>query len=230
MSEWWPQRRFTRQPVALPLLHTPKDPTPARAGAGWTCDLSAAGARIEVAEHFEPQAFLRVHLRTDRGSIEGEARVIWAAGAPPAGGGICHGVVFTHLAPDNLQALRELLYSMKPWWRAGGRLPVNLPVTCRPQRPPRPPLQGRTGNLSRGGILLRLPKALLPPTDLEFILRRTTETLTLTGMVVWVEPLEKRRPGGLVAHGLRFTGLDWVTSLDLARFLAEPQESPLRSS
>lgn len=230
MSEWWPQRRFIRQPVALPLLHRPKDATPTSDRAGWTCDLSAAGARIEVAEHFEPRVSLHVRLQTDRGTIEGEARVIWAADPPPGQGGIRHGVAFTHLAPNHLQALRELLFSMKPWWHAGGRLPVNLPVACRPRRLASSPLQGRAGNLSRGGILLRLPRALLPLTDLEFTLRGPTEALTLAGVVVWVEPLERRRPGGLIAHGMRFTGLDWTASLALARFLAEPLESLRRSS
>jgi hypothetical protein len=225
MVNWWPQRRFPRQSIALPLLHRSKDATPIRAGAGWTCDLSAAGARIELAEHLDPLEFLHVRLQTDRGSIEGEARVIWAAPPQPGEGGIRHGVAFTQLAPDHLQTLRELLYSMKPWWHAGGRLPVNLPVTCRTHRLPRPPLQGRAGNLSRGGILLRLPKALLPLTDLELTLRRSNDSLTLTGVVVWAEPLERRKTGGLIAHGLRFTGLDWTAAVVLARFLAEPQES-----
>ncbi len=230
MQEWWPQRRFTRQPIVLPLLHRPKDATPARAGVGWTCDLSGGGARIEVAEHIKPLETIYVRLQTDRGAIEGETRVIWATDPPPGEGGIHHGVAFTHIAPDHLQVLGELLLSLKPWWHAGGRLPVNLPVSCRPQHPPRAPLQGRTGNLSRGGILLRLPRELLPPTDVEFTLRRPAETLTLMGMVVWVEPPEKRKPGGLIAHGLRFTGLDWITSLTLARFLAEPEECPHGSS
>ncbi len=229
MQDWWPQRRFTRQQIALPLLHRPKDATGARAGAGWTCDLSAAGARIEVAEHFEPLKIIYVYLQTDYGSIEGEARVIWAVDGPPREGGIRHGVAFTHLAPDHCQVLQELLSSLKPWLVARGRLPLNLPVTCRPLRQPRPPLQGRTGNFSRGGVLLCLPKALTPPTALELTLCRPTETLTLTGIVVWAEPVGRQGQGGLIAHGLRFTSLDWITSLALARFLVGPEEGPHRS-
>jgi len=229
VPEWWPQRRFVRQSITLPLLHKPKDALPTNDGAGWTCDLSVAGARIELSKRFEPQEFLHVRLQTDRGSIEGEARVIWAANPLPVEGGVRHGVVFTHLAPDHLGALRELLFSMKPWLHPGGRLPVNLPVTCRTQRPPRLPLEGRAGNLSRGGMLLRLPRALLPLTELEFTLPRPVESLTLTGAVVWVEPLERRKVERLIAHGLRFTGLDWTASLALARFLAEPRESVRRS-
>ncbi len=228
MGNWWPPRRFPRLSISLPLLHRAKDATPARVGAGWTCDLSAAGARIELAEHFDPLESLHVRLQTDRGSIEGEARVIWAS-SQPVEGAIRHGVAFTQLAPKHLQTLRDLLFSMKPWWPAGGRLPVNLPVTCRTNRLPRPSLQGRAGNLSRGGMLLRLPKPLLPLTDVEFTLRRSRDSLTLTGVVVWSEPVDKRTTGGLIAHGLRFTSLDWTTSVDLARFLAEPQER-LRTS
>jgi hypothetical protein len=230
MPDWWPQRRFIRQSIALPLLHRPKDATLARVGAGWTCDLSPAGACIEVAERFAPQLSLCMRLQTARGPIEGVARVIWAADPPPREGGICHGIAFTDLVPDQLHVLRELLLSLKPWWHAGGRLPVNLPVTCRLQRPPRIPLKGKTGNLSRRGVLLHLPRALPPLTNLEITLRRTTETLALMGLVVWVEQREMRRPGGLIAHGLRFSSLDWNTSLALARLLAEPEEHPHRSS
>ena len=229
MQDWWPQRRFVRQPIALPLLHRPKDATLARAEAGWTCDLSAAGACIEVAERFAPQLSLCMRLQTDRGPIEGVARVIWAADPPRKEGGICHGVAFTHLIPEQLQVLRELLLSLKPWWPAGGRLPINLPVTCRPQRPPRIPLRGQTGNLSRKGILLHLPSELSPLTGLEIALRRSSESLVLMGLVVWVEKRERRRPGGLIAHGLRFPSLDWNTSLTLARFLAELEVNPHRA-
>ena len=223
MGNYWPPRRFPRRTISLPLLHRTSDATPARIGAGWTSDLSAAGARVELAEHFDPSKFLHVRLQTDRGSIEGEARVVWAAPQPDEGG-IWHGVAFTQLAPKHLQTLRDLLFSMKPWWPAGGRLPVNLPVTCQTHRSPRPSLQGRVGNLSRGGILLRLPKRLLPLTDLEFTIRRFGDSLTLRGAVVWSEPHGKQKTGELIAHGLRFTGLDWTSSVDLARFLAEPQE------
>jgi hypothetical protein len=44
----------------------------------------------------------------------------------------------------------------------------------------------------------------------------------LAGTVAWVESREMRKSSSAVQHGVRFTRLDWATSLALARFLADP--------
>lgn len=221
MPEYWPQRRFTRYPIVLPLLHRGRGPAPVPTGAGWTCDLSGGGARLRLAEQFRPQDSLSLRFQTDCGPIEGDAQVVWGGNPDPDGGGIQHGVAFTHLPPDQLQPLRGILTSQKPWWHARDRLPVEVPMTCRLQRRPGPALQGRTRNISRGGLLLLLPQVLSPGAALEVTLHTPAGSLAAAGTIVWADPRGRQLPGKLTKHGLRFTALTWSTSLALARFLAE---------
>ncbi len=151
MSNWPVQRRFPRYPVEIPFLHTTTAPGSAGTGAGWTRDLSEGGACVELNERLQVPSPLHIHLQTDRGAIEIEAQVVWEAQAPKGGtqgsattaGGVLHGVAFTHLAPDQLLALRALLPPHGQERRSGIRLPIDLPVTCRPKGPEGSSLQGR---------------------------------------------------------------------------------------
>ena len=120
MPEWAVQRRFTRFPIVLPVLHRLKGPGTVRTGVGWTRDLSGGGACVQLAEQLPPQVPLNLRLQTDRGAIELEGEVAWVGDPPKAGGGILHGVAFTHIAPDQLQTLRELIISKGKVRNAGG--------------------------------------------------------------------------------------------------------------
>ena len=221
MPEYWPQRRFTRYPIVLPLLHRGKGPAPASAGVGWTCDLSGGGARVRLAERFRPQDSLHLRFQTDVGSIEGDAQVVWTGAPDPEGGGIQHGVAFTNLPPDQLQPLRGVLTSQKPWWQPRNRLLVDVPVTCQFQRRPGSALQGRTVNISRGGLMLLLPQVLSQGTALEVTLQIPPGPLTAAGTIVWADPRGRQTLGKLIKHGLNFTAATWSSSLALARFLAD---------
>jgi hypothetical protein len=222
MPEWSLHRRFARFPLVLPLQHRVPDRPHAEAAVGWTHNVSGGGACLELAGPLRPSASLGLQLHTPDGPIAAEARVLWTRSRLPAEGGILHGIAFTQLAPDQLETLRRLLLSLRPWWHTRGRLPVNLAVTCHVTHPPGPSLPGRVGNFSRGGLLLRLPVALLPFMDLEVILPTPTGSLRLTSTIAWVEPQEKRKSRTAIQHGVRFTHLDWPTSLSLARLLANP--------
>jgi hypothetical protein len=189
---------------------------------GWTRNLSEGGACLELAERFSPRVPLRVRLQTDQGAIEVEARVIWAGEPASPAGGIPHGVAFTRVAPDQRPALRGLLVSKGPVRHAGSRLPLDLSVTCTRRDREGPPFQGRTGNISRGGLLLHLPEALRPGTPLEVILHTASELLTVQGTVVWADPPERRGASEPVRHGLRFTDLDHSLCSALGLLLADP--------
>jgi len=221
MPEYWPKRRFTRYSIVLPLLHRSKTPASSPVGAGWTCDLSGGGARVRLAERFRHQEPLHLRFQTDCGPIEGDAQVVWTGVHDRDEGGIQHGVAFTNLPPDQLQPLRGILTSQKPWWEARSRLPVDVPVTCRFQSRLGPALQGRTANISRGGLLLLLPQLLSPGAVLEVTLQTPPGPLTAAGAIVWTDPRGKQTPGKLMKHGVRFTALPWSTSLALARFLVD---------
>lgn len=229
MHAWSVQRQFSRYLIQLPLLHRPLARTPAGAGVGWTRNLSEGGACVDLAECFRPQIPLRLRLQTDRGAIEVEGRVAWTGDPLPTGGVIPHGVAFTLVGRDQLPALRDLLLSKGEVRHAGVRLPLELAVTCRAKGQEGSPLQGRTGDISRGGLLLRLPEVVPPGTALEVTLHAPQEPLSLEGAVVWVAPPENRRPGQLIQHGLRFTALGWSLSLSLGYLLAEPLHDPYAS-
>ena len=92
------QRKFPRYPIQLPLLYRPTLPTVNnKIGAGWTQNLSERGACIELAERLPPEAVVNLRLRTDRGPIQTDARVVWTGERTPPSGGIPHGMQFTSL-------------------------------------------------------------------------------------------------------------------------------------
>jgi len=220
MSDWSIHRRFARYRISLPIVHRSM-PTGIGAGVGLTRDLSEGGACVELGERFWPQTPIQLCLQTDRGHIEVEARVAWTGETDSARGCTPHGMAFTKFAEDQLQLLRDLILSREQVRQAGVRLPVTLPVTFRPKGHSGPSLHGRTGNISRGGLSLRLLQAFPPGTALEVTLQGHTGPLTAEGTIAWVAPPERRRPGELIPHGLRFTTFGWATSDSLGLVLAE---------
>lgn len=222
MPEASDRRQFARYLIQLPLLHKAGRPAPLKVGVGWTKNLSVGGACVELAERLQAETPLRTRLQTDQGAIDVEAHVVWAGDPAPTGGGILHGVTFAEIAPEQLQALQALLLSKGEMRQAGVRLPLELSVTCQPKGQAGPPLQGQTGNLSRGGLLLRLPQALAPETVVELTLHTPHGPLTAEGTVVWVQPPDQGTPGEPIRHGVRFTALGWSTTLSLGLVLAEP--------
>lgn len=221
MFEWWPKSRGPRHPIALPFPHERQDSAVAGSGVGRIHTVSPGPAGGEVPEPLEPQVCLQVRQQTAEGGIEVVGRVLWGEAPPPAEGGICHGVAFTHLVPEQLEALRGVLRSLTPGWPARNRLPLDLPVTCWPEGASRGPICGRTGNLSRGGLLLRLPRVVGPATVLEVSLHAPTGSLQVRGMIVWAEPPGGRPPNEPIRHGFQFTAVDWPTSLVLGRLAVE---------
>jgi PilZ domain len=220
MSEQAVQRRLPRYQIQLPLLYRLASPS-SKFGAGWTRNLSEGGARVELDEPIQPHTPLHLSLRTDSGSIETEARVTWAEGPRQAGGDVLHNLTFAQIAPDQLQALRDLLLPLSMAPHAGIRLPLDIPVTCRSKGRPGPTVKGRTGDVDRGGLLLRLPQTIPPPTPLTVTLHTTKGTVMVEGEIVWAEPPREQTQQELLDHGLRFTSPSWSVSLALGLLLAE---------
>ncbi|MEK7204011.1 MAG: PilZ domain-containing protein [candidate division NC10 bacterium] len=220
------RREFGRYLIVLPILHKPEDPAAGSVGVGWTRNVGEGGTCVDLAESLRLQTPLRVRLQTDQGTIELEAHVAWAGEPSPGGGGIRHGLAFAPISHEQHQALQDLLVSKGEKRLAGVRLPLDLSVTCQPRGSEGVSVQGRTGNMSRGGMLLHLSEPIPPETVLEITLHTPQGPLTAEGEVVWVEPPEKRTPGEPIRHGLQFTVLGWSTSLSLGLFLvAEVDEN-----
>jgi len=215
------RRRFPRFVIHIPLLYAPQSPWPTSLGAGWTRSLSEGGVTVELSGRLRPGTLLRLLLKAGQAPIEVEALVVWTGGRFPNGGGLVHGLAFTQITPDQVLALRAMFGPPSIMRQAGVRMPLDVPVTCHPRNPAGPPLQGRTGNVSRSGLFLRLPQLLPPDTTLEVTLHASRDPLTVDGSVVWVEPPEIWKPGESIGHGLRFTALDWSTLLSLGLLLVE---------
>ncbi len=215
------RQRTPRYPIRLPILHSSEGSPSDDAGVGWTRDLSEDGMCVELAERLPPPTSLLVRLRTDLGVIELGARVVWAGEARLNGGGVLHGVAFTQVTPDQHHALRDLVVRKGELLPVSVRVPLALSVLCRPKGGAGSFLRGRTGDISRGGLLLHLPQALPPETALEITLDTPKGPLTTEAAAVWVEPPERRTPGEPIRHGVRFTALGWSGSLSLGLLLAE---------
>jgi hypothetical protein len=177
---------------------------------------------VELSGRLRRGTPLRLLLKTAQAPIEVKALVVWTGGRVPDEGGLVHGLAFTEIGPDQILALREMFPGPSIIRSAGVRIPLDALVTCHPRNPGGPPLQGRTGNVSRGGLFIRLPQLLSPGTAMEATLHASREPLTLDTSVVWVEPPEIWKAGEAIGHGLRFTALDWSTLLSLGLLLVEP--------
>jgi hypothetical protein len=210
----------SRYPIQLPLLYWRKSGVRTRVGAGWTRELGEGGFTAELAERFEVQTLLRARLQTDRGPIDTEARIVWIGASAPAGAENYYGLTFTHIAPDHLHALRDLILPLSMVAHAGMRLAMNLSVTCRSRTEEGLILKGQTGEVSRGGMLLRLPQEIAPGTVLDFTIHSSNGPLALEGAIVWTQASDERKPGEVIDHGVRFTSSTWSVSLALGFLLA----------
>jgi hypothetical protein len=216
-----PRRQHPRYPIQIPFLHKAKTAAPAKAGVGWTRNVSQGGVCVELAEPLRPAMPLWVRLQSEEGPIDMEAQVTWAAEHGIPKGGILHGVAFTHIAPYHHSALQNMIHSKGLIRPTKVRLPFDVSVTCWPKGQKGPALQGRTRDISRGGLLLRLPEVVPAETVMQVTVHTTPGPLTVEGAVAWVAPPEGRAPGGPIRHGLRFTRPTWSTSLAFGSLLVE---------
>ena len=216
------RRRFPRFEIHIPFLFMARVPIAPARGAGWTRSLSQGGATVELFERLRPQTSVQLRLRAEHDIAEAEAEVIWRGAHAPNGGGLVHGLSFTLIAPDSVRILRELLRPLSIMRHGGVRLPLDVPITCHPMNPAGPPLQGRTGNVNRNGLFLRLPRLLPPGTPLEVTLHVPKVPRTVRGAVVWVEPPEMWRPGESIGHGFQFHAPSWCTLAHLSLLLVAP--------
>jgi hypothetical protein len=213
------KRRFERYDVRLPVLYKRLGTSHGKAGVGWTRNLSLGGVGLDLDERLDAKTVLGVLFQTDRGAIEVEAEVVWAASAPALDGGVGHGLEFRELGPRQLQAMERLLTELQPTARSGHRLALDIPVSVARRDRPGEVITGRTGNASRGGALLLLPQTLDAGTLVTVRLQTSRDPLRLDAAVVWVDPPEKRRPSEAIRHGVQFVSLDWSTSLALGLLL-----------
>jgi hypothetical protein len=149
-----------------------------------------------------------------------DGRVVWSKSLGPENGTV-HGLAFDRVSPDQHQSLKELLRRKGMVWQGVIRIPADLPVICHPKGQPRSLHQGRTENVSRGGLSLRLHLVVPTGTHLEVTLQTPHGQLPTAGMIVRVEPLEAQIPGEPIRHGFCFTEIRPPALMALSRVLAE---------
>jgi hypothetical protein len=214
------ERRFPRFTIQVPLLHKTGAPQGNPIGIAWTRNLSEGGACVELTRPLQPQLSLVLRLQTDRGAIAAGANVVWVGSSGRGGKSILHGVAFTLLASDQLQALRKLVARGKGQGRPDVRLSFEVSVTCqRMGGPPQPPIEGLSGNISRGGLLLLLPQVLPPGATLELTMHTARGPLVAKGMIVWTESPAGRLVRPPFRHGLQFSAIGWSALLNLGILL-----------
>ncbi len=217
-------RQFQRLALQFPIRYLSPGSGSARPQTGWTCNLSEGGVALELNERLPPATRLRVWLFTERGSLPLEGQVVWELPPPQAGGGVLHGVAFTTLTPEQVEELRRLTSSEAMGQRTGPRFSVRRPITCRVQEGQAEPVDGETGNVSRGGLLLRMTLALPVGIPIAFSLPAPQGAITGTGEVDWMERPERHAPGEPIHHGFRFTALGWTDACALAVLVTDPYE------
>ena len=213
-------RRFPRYTIVLPVLYGLEGSLPRKSGVGWTNELSEGGACLELPERLDLLTPLDLTLRTYEGDIELNGAVVWSAEADAGEGGILHGVTFTQIPANQHRALRQLIRTSGQLRNAGVRLPVELTVLCGRQGDAAASIQGRTGDISRAGLLLRLPQPVPAGTTLHVTLQTSQGPLTAEGTIVWAGHSETQAPGELIRHGFRFTNMGWFSELALGHLLA----------
>jgi c-di-GMP-binding flagellar brake protein YcgR len=220
MTNWLGRRKYPRYPIVLPVRHEILAPDRPVVGAGWTKDLSEGGACLELSDQFEKSTVLHLSLRTDVGRISLEATVAWT-GQPADTGALLHGVTFHPPSTRDREALQNLLIRKRMLWRATVRVRVDLPLTCLAKGQSKSPFHGRTENVSRGGLYLRLPIRCATGTALEVVLRTPAGPISAEGTVVRVEPLDAQILGAPIGHGLQFTQISASAQMELSRVLAD---------
>lgn len=220
MSQLSAQHRSSRYPIQLPLLYWRQSTVRTRAGAGWTRELGEGGITVELAEPVESEVPLRIRIQTDRGPIEAQAKVAWIGAPTGQEAEYCYGLTFTEIAPDHLQALQDLLLPLSMVPHAGMRLALDLSATCRPKHAGGLLLKGRVGEVSRGGLLLRLPQGVPRGTALEITLDSGKGPVSLEGEIAWVQTPSVAHGSWLIEHGVRFTSSTWSVSLALGFLMA----------
>ena len=193
------ERRFPRYAIQIPLLHKAETFQTNPFGIAWTRNLSEGGACVEFAAPLQPDSSLDLRLQTDRGAIAAAANVVWVGDSDLTGNSVPHGLTFRLLSSDQRRALQEVVTWGKEQRRADIRLSFEVSVTCQQAGSVQgPPIEGLTGDFSRGGLLLLLPQVLASGTLLALTLQTVRGPLTARGKIVWVES-----PAGQLLAGYR---------------------------
>ncbi|MFQ5882513.1 MAG: PilZ domain-containing protein [Candidatus Methylomirabilales bacterium] len=196
------RQSFLRYAIQAPVLYKRLDrEEPSQTGIGWTEELGERGACLKLQTVLLAECRLGLVIFAEPEVVEAEARVLWVR---PGGQRnlYYHGVEFLHLLPAYYQSLLKALPSEKSLQQqAFRRFVITLPLFCQIVRANTPPLEGKTGNISRGGVMISLPQQ-VPPRSKVKVALQAPQTEPIRGKVRWVG--DSRDDSGLIRHGIEF--------------------------
>lgn len=217
--------------VALPAKVTVVDqaaPGHQRAFTAVTANVSDGGMALDLPEALPPWSPVEVHVEAGEGTFGIEAIVLWHEDLAQrrGGAGIRHGLLLSQIPPTarrHWDALLRGLGHLRPSTRGNTRFPLDAVAVCQVLGRPEPPLDGRSENISRGGLGLLLPERLPAGTGLEVEVLTRRERLRMGGRVIWSSPLPVGAGDPAYRHGVVREAGDWPHDFVLDLYLQEAQ-------
>ncbi|MFQ5988951.1 MAG: PilZ domain-containing protein [Candidatus Methylomirabilales bacterium] len=194
-------REHPRFPLRMPVL-CESPAVPGYRTVGLTRNVSRGGLLLETPELLAPGSPTSLLLITEGQNARSEGEVVWTAQGIPGRMGLRF---TTWTGEDRLIWERLLTFQAGATPRASLRIPIDLEVTCI--IPPDTRISGKARNISDGGLMVSLPQALHPRTQ---VVVAAPTGLSLPLMETETEVMWTRFPseGNGVLHGLRFTADD----------------------
>ncbi len=199
-----PLHRAPRYPIVFPVSYKLESGASGPARSGHTCNLSVAGACLELGKRFSPGTRISLTVETEEERFTLTADVVWVDHFASPGGDLRHGVKFLRLTLDQEQTLRSVLRRHARVW-SPSRVQLTLPARCLPSALPGSPLAGWTADLGREGLALDLPQRLPIGSSVAITLAAPRGELKSTATIVWVESCDLVPPGRCLRHGLVLT-------------------------
>lgn len=225
------RERPPRFVVALPANVTVVDhavPGTRRVLTAVTANVSDGGMALDLPEALPPWTPVEIQVEMGQGVVGLEAVVLWHEDPSlrRGGSGIRHGLVVSEVPPGARQGWDELLRGLghvRPSTRHRTRFPLDARAVCEVQGRKGAPLEGRTENISRGGLGLLLPERLPAGTGMEVEVPTRGELLRMAGLVIWSSPLPTGTGRPTFRHGVEREAGDWPHEFVLELYLREEQ-------
>jgi hypothetical protein len=168
---------------------------------GMTRNVSLGGLQAELPAA-PPEGAVEILLRVGERAVTVQGRLAWSR---PVSEGIRCGFAFIEMEAGHAAVWEAFLAQQGgPTPRLHGRLAMDLSITCRLRGRPGRDLAGRLGNVSDGGMLVRLPAPLEVGQEMDVTLLTPETPLVVSATVAWGDRAPLPDEGGLIRHGLRF--------------------------